>query len=171
MPSRTYPHSQHPLVARDPTSVGTHMTSTIGATSAGPDGSWGHMEQWNIANPIVTDRDGRQKLKLTFDVRQFRPEEISVKTTDQNLTVYAKHQEESPDSKVYREYNRQYLLPTSVDPVTLKSVMSPEGVLTIEAPVKGALEPLQERLVPITHTRSSPERPAIASAHSTGAHP
>ena len=124
-------------------------------------------DKWQFENPIITDRDGTRKLKLTFDVRQFRPEEISVKTMDQHLVVQAKHKEDSDNSKVYREYNRQFLLPPSVNPETMKSILSPEGVLSIEAPVNPALDTPRERLVPIEHVKS---KPAITQ-HSTGAHP
>ena len=124
-------------------------------------------DKWQFENPIITDRDGTRKLKLTFDVRQFRPEEISVKTMDQQLVVQAKHKEDSDNSKVYREYNRQFLLPPSVNPETMKSILSPEGVLSIEAPVNPALDAPMERLVPIEHIKS---KPAITQ-HSTGAHP
>ena len=37
------------------------------------------MEKLQIENPYVTDKDGKQKLQLAFDVRQFKPEEIQVK--------------------------------------------------------------------------------------------
>ena len=124
-------------------------------------------DKWQFENPIITDRDGTRKLKLTFDVRQFRPEEISVKTMDQQLVVQAKHKEDSESSKVYREYNRKFLLPPSVNPETMKSILSPEGVLSIEAPVNPALDAPRERLVPIEHVKS---KPAITQ-HSTGAHP
>ena len=123
-------------------------------------------DKWQFENPIITDRDGTRKLKLTFDVRQFKPEEISVKTTDQQLVVHAKHKEDSDTSKVYREYNRQFLLPSSINPETLKSILSPEGVLSIEAPVNPALDAPRERLVPIEHIKS---KPAIAQ-NSTGVH-
>ena len=120
-------------------------------------------DKWQFENPIITDRDGSRKLKLTFDVRQFRPDEISVKTVDQHLVVRAQHKEDSDTSKVYREYNRQFLLPPSINPETMKSILSPEGVLSIEAPVNPALDAPRERLVPIEHTRSQP-------AVTTGAH-
>jgi len=115
-----------------------------------------HHEKWNIENPYITDKDGSHKLKLSFDVRQFKPEEISVKTSDQQLTVHAKHQEDTSNSKVYREYHRQFLLPPTVKPESLKSVLSPEGVLSIEAPVEGSLPSSQPKVVPIEHSKSKP---------------
>ena len=110
-------------------------------------------EKWQLENPIVTDRDGSRKLKLTFDVRQFKPEEISVKTLDQHLVIHAQHKEDTDTSKVYREYNRQFLLPASVNPETLKSVLSPEGVMSIEAPVNQALEEPRNILVSTEHAK------------------
>lgn len=57
-------------------------------------------EAWHIGNPIVTDKDGNRKLSLSFDLRQFKPEEIQLKTKDGQLEVHAKHDETVENSKV-----------------------------------------------------------------------
>ncbi|XP_062583359.1 alpha-crystallin A chain-like [Saccostrea cucullata] len=89
-----------------------------------------------LENPIVEDKAGNKKLHLKFDCRDFKPEEITVKTMDKNkLTVHAKHVESGPDKKVYREFTRSYVLPESVDPGKMSSSLSSDGVLCIEAPV------------------------------------
>lgn len=89
-------------------------------------------------------------LKLRFDVSQYAPEEIVVKTVDQKLLVHAKHEEKSDTKSVYREYNREFLLPKGVNPESIKSSLSKDGVLTVDAPL-----PLQltggETLIPIAH--------------------
>lgn len=95
--------------------------------------------------------DGDNKvLKLRFDVSQYAPEEIVVKTVDQKLLVHAKHEEKSDTKSVYREYNREFLLPKGVNPESIKSSLSKDGVLTVDAPL-----PLQltagETLIPIAH--------------------
>ena len=112
---------------------------------------------WNMENPIITDKDGARKLKLQFDVRQFKPEEITVRTQDNTLSVHARHEEKSDAGQVYREYRRQYLLPPSVNLETLASMLSPEGVLSISAPMPNALpDAPRERVIPIEHTPSKP---------------
>ncbi|GAB1598541.1 heat shock protein beta-1-like [Argonauta hians] len=102
-----------------------------------------------IENPIVKDSEGNKKLALRFDVSNFKPDEIKVKTTDNTLYVQAKHEEKTPNKQVYREFSRQYTLPKSVDPLRLSSILTKDGVLHIEAPAPDAIEAPQERLIPI----------------------
>ncbi|CAG5136355.1 unnamed protein product [Candidula unifasciata] len=99
--------------------------------------------------PIVSDEEGNKRLSLRFDCKDFKPEEISVKTVDNKLMVHAKHTEESPGRKVYREYSRQYVLPQKIDPLTLKSTLALDGVLSIEAPAPPTVEAPRERILPV----------------------
>lgn len=111
-------------------------------------------------------------LKLRFDVSQYAPEEIIVKTVDQKLLVssrkntyiflnwylicflllllfqvHAKHEEKSDTKSVYREYNREFLLPKGVNPESIKSSLSKDGVLTVDAPLP--LQLTHEQVIPI----------------------
>ena len=78
---------------------------------------------------------GQKELKLRFDVQDYAPEEIMVKTVDNKLLVQAKHEEKGEGRSVYREYNREFLLPAGTDPETIRSSLSKDGVLTVEAPL------------------------------------
>ena len=64
--------------------------------------------------------------------------------------VHAKHEEKSDNRSVYREYNREFLLPKGVNPEAIKSSLSKDGVLTVEAPLP-AIEGPGQRSIPITH--------------------
>uniref|UniRef100_A0A0B7AGA3 SHSP domain-containing protein n=1 Tax=Arion vulgaris TaxID=1028688 RepID=A0A0B7AGA3_9EUPU len=99
--------------------------------------------------PIVSDADGNKRLSLRFDCKEFKPEEITVKTIDNRLIVQAKHVEESPGRKVYKEFSRQYALPHKIDPLTLNSTLAADGVLSIEAPAPAAIDAPRERILPI----------------------
>lgn len=57
-------------------------------------------EAFHMNNPVVTDNDGNRKLQLQFDVRQFKPEEIRVKTDDNKLEVHARHEESDNNTQV-----------------------------------------------------------------------
>jgi Hsp20/alpha crystallin family len=51
-----------------------------------------------LDSPLLKDRirggsSGEKELKLRFDVSQYCPEEILVKTVDNKLLVHAKHEE------------------------------------------------------------------------------
>ena len=107
-------------------------------------------EDWFTKNPIQASRDGSKEFKLEFDVRQFKPEEIVIKTKDNCLSVHAKHEEKSSNGHVYREYQRAFTLPTEVPGDALKSVLSPEGILTITAPLQKAIA--AEKIIPIEHS-------------------
>ncbi|GBM42904.1 Protein lethal(2)essential for life [Araneus ventricosus] len=98
------------------------------------------------------------KFKVLLNVSHFKPNEIDVKTVDNNIVIHGKHEEKTDEHGfISREFTRRYQLPEGTDPETVKSSLSPNGILTIEAPKK-AIEPPQsnERVVPITM-----EKPAV----------
>ncbi|XP_035214946.1 protein lethal(2)essential for life-like [Stegodyphus dumicola] len=98
------------------------------------------------------------KFQVMLNVSQFKPDEITVKTVDNYIVIHGKHEEKSDEHGfVSREFTRRYMLPEGTEPESVKSSLSQNGVLTIEAPKK-AIEPppSNERVVPI-----SMEKPAV----------
>ena len=61
--------------------------------------------------------------------------------------VHAKHEEKSGSHSVYREYNREFLLPKGTNPELIKSSLSKDGVLTVEAPLPAINT--KEQVIPI----------------------
>jgi len=111
----------------------TMMSSTGGTgSSLMPLGGGG---QDSISSPLIQDDGDGKTLKLRFDVSQYSPEEIVLKTVDNKLLVHAKHEEKTETKSVYREYNREFLLPSGVNPELIRSSLSKDGVLTVEAPL------------------------------------
>ncbi|XP_017758934.1 PREDICTED: heat shock protein beta-1 isoform X2 [Eufriesea mexicana] len=102
-----------------------------------------------LNSPLIMDEGDRKMLKLRFDVSQYAPEEIVVKSVDNKLLVYAKHEEKTESKSVYREYNREFLLPKGTNPESIKSSLSKDGVLTVEAPLPAINT--REKLIPISH--------------------
>ncbi|TFJ98020.1 Alpha-crystallin B chain [Platysternon megacephalum] len=100
---------------------------------------------------MTLDKD---RFSVLLDVKHFSPEELSVKVVGDYVEVHAKH-EERPDEHGYisREFHRRYGLPRGVDPATITSSLSPDGILSITAPTKPEGK-AQERTVPITHQQS-----------------
>ena len=91
------------------------------------------------------------KFEVKLDCSHFKPEEIDVKTVDNNIIIHGKHEEKmDKHGWVTREFTRRYALPEECETNNVKSSLSPNGVLTIEAPKK-RLEPLKdnERVIPI----------------------
>jgi len=99
----------------------------------------------------VVDENGERKMKLEFNVKDYKPEEVKVKMLGNNtLQVSAEHDEKNEKGEVRRRlFLRQYRLPKGVDVEHLRPSLSKDGVLTIEAPAPG-LAP-SERLVPIQY--------------------
>lgn len=63
--------------------------------------------------------------------------------------VHAKHEEKSDTKSVFRQYNREFLLPKGVNPESIRSSLSKDGVLTVEAPLPALTS--GETMIPITH--------------------
>ncbi|TGZ37909.1 protein lethal(2)essential for life [Temnothorax longispinosus] len=101
-----------------------------------------------IGGWATVERDDN-KYQVIVDVQQFAPEEITVRTDDQCITVEAKHhQRKDRHGYVSRQFIRRYLLPKGYDIGHVKPSLSSDGILTITAP-RLALPAPGERIVPI----------------------
>jgi len=89
--------------------------------------------------------------KVSLDVNHFSPEELVVKTKDGVVEITGKHEERKDEHGfVSRSFTRKYTLPTSASVEKVTSSLSPEGVLTVEAPlIKPAIES-SETTIPVT---------------------
>ncbi|XP_076664342.1 uncharacterized protein LOC143366825 isoform X1 [Andrena cerasifolii] len=126
-------------------STTTQSTQNSSSLSPQQDSAW--LDGLN--SPLIQDEGDNKMLKLRFDVSQYTPEEIVVKTVDNKLLVHAKHEEKTESKSVYREYNREFLLPKGTNPESIKSSLSKDGVLTVEAPLPAIGS--GEKLIPIAH--------------------
>jgi HSP20 family molecular chaperone IbpA len=115
----------------------------------------------NLNDIFYDDRkEGNKRFRVSFDVSQFRPDEISVRTQDQKLIVYAKHEEMGDGKSMSREFSRNVDIPKNVDSQKLQCTLSSDGILQIEAPV---LAPSYDRIkenahmnTPTAHAQHSP---------------
>ncbi|GFQ74506.1 protein lethal(2)essential for life [Trichonephila clavata] len=114
--------------------------------------------QLNIDNSGQSEvENDPDKFKVMLNVNHFKPNEIDVKTVDNSIVIHGKHEEKTDEHGfISREFTRRYMLPEGTDPETVKSSLSQNGVLTIEAPKK-AIEPppSNERVVPIAMEKSA----------------
>ncbi len=128
-------------------------------------------------NDIFYDdaKEGTKRFRVSFDVSQFLPEEISVRTEEQKLLVQAHHEEKGTGRNVSREFSRQIDIPKHVDPQKLQCTLSNDGILQIEAPVPA---PAYDRIKDSTGQgqgysysppppQGSPHGPAVRPALST----
>merc|ERR1712063_33554 len=99
-------------------------------------------EHQSLVNPVKQDANGNRQLQMTFDVRNFKPEEVQVTldTKKRCISVEASHEEhdDKKHSSVKRHYWRSVHLPEQViDDVAkleLKSSLH-NGTLSLEAPL------------------------------------
>ncbi|NXU49524.1 HS30C protein, partial [Turnix velox] len=87
------------------------------------------------------------------DVKNFAPEELSVKVVGRKVVLVGQKETQSTDEKgsfsyKYEVLKREWDVPEEVDAEALRCSLSPEGQLRIEAP-RLALPPPPERNVPI----------------------
>lgn len=108
------------------------------------------------------DPFGNQRFSVRFDVSEFRPEEIQVKVQDNKLTVNARHEDKSPKSSVTKEYSRQVDIPSNVDQEKLQCLLSKDGILTVDGPVKDQLM-TQNKMLPIQHSPSATPNNQVAT--------
>lgn len=102
------------------------------------------------ANPHV----GNLGFQVNLDVQHFLPNEITVKTVDNNIIeVEGKHDaKEDQHGEIYRHFIRRYTLPDGYDVKDVISTLSSDGVLTVKAPPKSKAIESNERVVQIQQT-------------------
>jgi len=95
------------------------------------------------------------KLQLKFDVHEYRPEELVVKTNQHALIVEGNHEERDERGEHYsrRSFIRKFALPREVDPNTVVSHLSSDGKLLVEAPKLALPAPPGERMIAIEHNK------------------
>lgn len=113
-----------------------------------------HGRDSGVSNIVSSDAE----FKVNLDVQQFHPEHLSVKVVDNSVVIEGKHEERQDEHGfISRQFTRRYVLPENVDPASVVSSLSSDGVLSITAPKKTSPLPNNERVVPILQT----QQPAI----------
>nr|CAH7730473.1 unnamed protein product [Callosobruchus chinensis] len=106
--------------------------------------------QKEFGSTVTFDND---KFQATLDVQQFKPEEISVRLTGENIiTIEGKH-EERPDEHghIYRHFVRRYTVPKNCDIGKVESKLSSDGVLSITAPRLDTKQ-IEHKDIPVINT-------------------
>ncbi|XP_034996083.1 alpha-crystallin B chain isoform X2 [Zootoca vivipara] len=96
----------------------------------------------------------KDKFSVNLDVKHFSPEELKVKVLGDVIEVQGKHEERQDEHGfIAREFNRKYRIPADVDPLSITSSLSSDGVLTVNGPRKAMEVP--ERTIPIAREEKS----------------
>ena len=113
-----------------------------------------------------TIKDDRSNFEILLDVKQFSPNEITVKMVDDHIVVEGKHEEKMDDhGLVSRQFKRRYPLPYDHSSDDVESSLSSDGILRILAPRKHVEPEKSERIVRITHVGPSSMETRSKSAH------
>lgn len=80
----------------------------------------------------IIDRD--KKYRVEIDIEDFNPEDLNVKTVDKKLVISARKEERIGSRTSTKELNREFSLPDTVDPMSIKAFFSDSGKLLVEAP-------------------------------------
>ncbi|XP_051955964.1 heat shock protein 67B1 [Xyrauchen texanus] len=76
------------------------------------------------------------KWKISLDVNHFAPSEITAKIQGGFLEIAGKHEERQDEhGYIARCFTRKYRLPVGVDAENVQSLVSVDGILTVEAPL------------------------------------
>lgn len=84
---------------------------------------------------MVQDLGDDRHLRLRFDLRQFAPHEVQINIDKRCLRVHARHEEKNENRSVMTEYTQEFSLPHGVDSAAMRSQLSADGVLSVEAPL------------------------------------
>ena len=119
---------------------------------------------------IEKDQHGNPVFRASFNVEDFKPEEVNVKLDAHKITVQAKHEEKGGGKSVSREYSRELHIPNEIDPMALQCKIGNDGILTVEAPLpvpeydKGMSPPLSKPSVSSSPNISGPSFQTLPSS-------
>ena len=108
---------------------------------------------------VAAAANANQPFQVSVKVDGFKPEELSVKVVGDSLIIEGTHEEkENENSFVHKKLVRRFVLPKSADLESLTSSLSADGMLTVSAPKKAAIDAaLPERLVTIQQEKTANE--------------
>lgn len=88
---------------------------------------------------------------MVLDVRQFNPEDLTVKTCGKHAVIQAVRTEDrGRKGIIVKEFTRRYLLPDGADSDRVSCSLTEDGFLTVDVPMKDPPLIENERVVPIT---------------------
>ena len=79
-----------------------------------------------------------QNYKILVNVQNFHPEDLVIRTVDDCVIVEANNEEKTTDGRSFsnKSFSQSFNLPKDINPESVTSALSKDGVLTISAPFK-----------------------------------
>merc|ERR1711972_603136 len=84
---------------------------------------------------VIRVKEDENKMEVSLDTSQYRPDELSVSVSGGVVSVEGKHEEKAEDGSkmVSSQFARKYTLPNGAEPEDVVSNLSSDGVLVITA--------------------------------------
>merc|ERR1712212_1075327 len=84
---------------------------------------------------VIRVKNDDNKMEVSLDTSQYRPDELNVSTADGAVTIQGKHEEKAEDGTkmLSRQFVRKYTLPAGAKPEDVVSNLSSDGVLVVTA--------------------------------------
>lgn len=105
--------------------------------------------------------------KIAINVQNFLPNEITVKTVNDNTVVVEAKHESKPDETgyIFRHFTRKYIIPPGHDVKNIVSSLTQDGILTVTAPkpftdLKGSEKGIPIQIPPSPTEKSSLKKPS-----------
>lgn len=106
------------------------FSAPLNLTRLHPKLKW--LNQIRHRRPIL--RISKDKFQLSLDLGQFCKDEIRVKARPEFLVIEGKHERQTGEGYVVRQFVRKFKIPEGTDIRKITSSFSPEGILTVSAP-------------------------------------
>uniref|UniRef100_A0A8C7E376 Heat shock protein beta-1 n=1 Tax=Naja naja TaxID=35670 RepID=A0A8C7E376_NAJNA len=143
----SWPGYVRPLVSSSPEPVAASPV----ASSPGPNPAYNRALSRQLSSGVSEIRQTSDSWKVALDVNHFAPEELMVKTKDGVVEITGKHEEKQDEHGfISRCFTRKYTLPPGIDASVVRSSLSPDGMLTVEAPLPKPAIQSAEITIPVT---------------------
>lgn len=103
---------------------------------------------------------GKENFQLCVDVHHFNKDEIRVKAHPNYVIIEGKHEKDTQQGYVLRQFIRKFKLPEGCVPSKMKCTLCSDGMLTVEAQrsFKDLRTPAEAVLVPISYAPAQIEQ-------------
>lgn len=125
---------------------------------------------WNQLSRLIEEdlaKISKDGYKVSMNVAEFKPEELTVKVADNNVIVEGKSEEHHENGYITRHFLRKVALPSGFVADNAFSSLSKDGVLTVSVP-----KPLTEekaREIPIQQIETPAAKPKEVSSSAENA--
>jgi len=103
----------------------------------------------NFNREVEVNQNNEKELTLTFDLKDYKPNELKVTVLDNVLKIEAKHEENTEGNHISKQFVRSYVLPAEYKAKDVQSSLSKSGKLNVIVPKQSSAEKTIVRDIPI----------------------